>query len=199
MNVYEAVTKRRVIRRFKDKPVPYDVLERCVNGARLASSGGNSQICEYIIVDDQQLLPRMLDAVGGWAGQPKPEGGWSPEGRPKAYIVILINVALEAEFGRNRKITCYDVGPAAENMMLVAFEEGVGSCWLGSCVEAELKKILNIPDKYEVASVLALGYPDESPVLDPATDTMKTWVDNEGVRHVPKRELKDIMHRNRLP
>jgi hypothetical protein len=47
--------------------------------------------------------------------------------------------------------------------------------------------------------VLALGFPDVSPVLEVATDSVKRWFDDEGMLHVPKRELKDITHRNRFP
>jgi hypothetical protein len=58
--------------------------------------------------------------------------------------------------------------------------------------------VLNIPDKYEIATLLCLGYPDESPVLEVAADPVKRWTDGEGVRHIPKRELKDILHKNRF-
>ncbi|NIW96750.1 MAG: hypothetical protein GWN13_00590 [Phycisphaerae bacterium] len=95
--------------------------------------------------------------------------------------------------------TYYDVGLAAENMMLVALEEGIGSCPVTSFIPNMLKQVLNIPDKYEIAMVLALGFPDESPVLEVATDSIKRWFDDEGALHVPKRELKDITHRNRFP
>lgn len=53
MNVCEAATSRRAIRRFKDIVLPYDVLEKCVNAARLAPSARNYQLCEYIIIDDE--------------------------------------------------------------------------------------------------------------------------------------------------
>ena len=198
MDVYEAVTKRRSIREFKDTPVPYDILERCVNGARLAPSAANRQPCEHIIVDDEQLLPQVFDAVGSWFGIPRPKEGWPPGRRPKAYIVTLINSSLEAELGGNRRDTGYDVGMAAENMILVALEQGIGSCAITSFKQGKLRQVLNIPDKYEVAMVLALGFPDESPVLEVATDSIKRWVDSDGVRHIPKRELKDIIHRNRF-
>ncbi|MBU2609043.1 MAG: nitroreductase family protein, partial [Chloroflexi bacterium] len=56
MNVYETVISRRSIRRFKDTPVPRELLERCVNAARLAPSAGNLQPLEYIIIDDEKLL-----------------------------------------------------------------------------------------------------------------------------------------------
>lgn len=94
MDVYEAVTKRRSIREFKDIPVPYDVLEKCVNAARLAPSAMNCQLCEYIIVDDEKLLPQVFDTVVSWFGVPRPKDGWPPRRRPRAYIITLINVPL---------------------------------------------------------------------------------------------------------
>ena len=198
MDVYEAATKRRSIREFKDRPVPYDTLERCVNAARLAPTAVNRQLCEYIIVDDEQLLPQVLNTVGSWFGVPRPKEGWSPERRPKAYIITLINLPLEAELGFGRTNTNYDVGMAAENMMLVALEEGIGSCAITSHKQGKLRQVLNIPDKYEIALVLALGFPDESPVLEVATDSIERWTDSKGVCHIPKRKLEDIIHRNRF-
>ena len=199
MDVYEAATKRRSIREFKDLPVPYDILERCINAARLAPTAMNNQLCEYIAVDDERLLPLVFDTVRSWAGQPRPENGWPPGRRPKAYIIILINTALEAELGGSKRDIYYDVGLAAENIMLVALEQGIGSCPIASFEPNKLRQVSNIPDSYEIALVLALGFPDESPVLEVVTDSIKRWVDSEGVRHIPKRELKDIIHRNRFP
>ena len=60
MNVYEAVTRRRSIRRFTDKAVPRAILEKCVDAARLTPSAMNLQPCEYIIVDDKELLPKVF-------------------------------------------------------------------------------------------------------------------------------------------
>ncbi len=199
MDVYQAAISRRSIREFKDIPVPYDVLEKCVNAARLAPTAANRQHCEHIIVDDEPLLPRIFDAVGSWFGVPRPKDGWPPGRRPKAYIITLINSPLEAELGGNRLDTSYDIGMAAENMMLVALEQGIGSCAITSFKQDKLRQILNIPDKYDIAMVLALGFPDESPVLEIAINSIKRWVDSEGVRHIPKRKLADITHRNKSP
>jgi len=199
MDIYEATIKRRSIRECKDTPVPYDVLEKCVNAARLAPAAGNRQLCEHVIVDEEPLLPKIFDTVGRWAGKARPEDGWPLGRRPKAYVITLINSTLETELGASRKATIYDVGMAVENIILVAFEHGIGSCAVLSFKENELKQLLNIPDKYDIAMLLALGYPDESPVLEVATDSIKLWVDNQGTRHVPKRKLEDILHRNKFP
>ena len=198
MDVYEATTSRRAIRRFQDRPVLYDALEKCVNAARLAPSARNRQLCEYIIIDDEQLLPRVFDSItlGGW--QDTPKGSPSLRNTPKAYIIILINSALEAELGGTRRTTTYDVGLAAENIILVALEQGIGTCPMLSFNESELKQILNIPDDYEIALVVVLGYPDESPVPEVSNGPIEYWIDSQGTRHVPKRKLEDITYRNKF-
>jgi nitroreductase len=195
MEVYEAITRRRAIRRFQDKPVPYDVLEKCVNAGRLAPSSRNRQVLEYIIIDDKELLPRVFDNVRVWGEDTKE----SPELSkiPKAYIIILVNSALEAEFHAPRRST-YDVGFAAENILLLALEQGLGACPALLFNEKKLKQIFNVPAGYNIGVVVAMGYPDESPVTEVSTGSIQTWVDDQGVRHVPKRKLEDITHRNKF-
>ena len=198
MDVYEAIINRRAIRRFKDTTVPYGILEKCVNAARLAPSARNRQLCEYIIVDDEQLLPEVFGSITAWAGETRTKGS-PPIGRtPKAYIITLINARLESELGASRITVNYDVGLANENMILVSLEQGMGTCPILSFEENELRRVLNVPDHYEIALVLALGYPDESPVAEISTGSINYWTDDQGVRHVPKRRLEDILHRNKL-
>ncbi len=199
MDVYEAITRRRSIREFKETPVAYRALKKCVDAARLAPTAMNCQLCEYIIVDDEKLLPQVLNAINTLSGVPRPEEGWSPGRRPKAYIIALINAELEVEIGAGRTNTHYDVGLAMENMVLVALEQELGSCVMTGIDRGKLRQVLNIADKYEIAMMLALGYPDESPLVEVATDSIKRWVDKKGVRHIPKRKLQDIMHRNKFP
>ena len=199
MDVYQAVEKRRSIRQFKDMTLSYTMLERCVDAARLAPSAMNCQLCEYVVVDDDKLLPEVLNTVNVWSGVPKPEGGWSPERRPKAYIVSLINTELETELGASRTNSYYDAGLAMENMVLVALEQGLGSCVISGIDRNRLRQVLNIPPKYEITIMLALGFADESPVLEVATGSVERWLDDKGVRHVPKRKLENVIHRNRFP
>jgi nitroreductase len=195
MNVYEAATKRRSIRRFQDKPVPYEVLEKCVDAGRLAPSGRNQQVCEFIIVNDEELLPEMFDNIGGSVKMPPEKGGPLPENTPKAYFVIVINKLVEQDANR-RRITLYDIGMAAENIILTAFEEGLGCCPIMMFKEEGIKNVLGIPEDYDVGLVIVTGYPEETSVAEVATDSTTGWVDENLVRHVPKRKLEDILHHN---
>jgi len=188
MNIYEMILKRRTIRRFQKKKVPYEVLEKCVNAARLAPSAANLQPCEYLIVDEEDLLDEVFGTLQ-WAGYIS-DGSPPPSQGPTAYIIVLINQEVKT------KAFEHDVGMAVENIILTALEEGVGSCCFGAVDREKLRKGFDIPKKYVIDLVIALGYPNESPVEEPFENSVKYWKDKRGLLHVPKRKLKDILHRN---
>jgi nitroreductase len=197
MKVYEAIEKRRSIRRFKNKAVPYEALEKCIDAARLAPSGRNQQCCEYIVINDAKVLPGIFEHIGGSAKLPPDKGGPKPEQAPKAYTIVLINKTIESDINR-RRVTLVDVGLAAENIMLEAVEQGLGCCPILMFNEADLKLLLEIPDSFDIALVIAMGYPDESPVAEEAKDSVNIYVDDKGMRHVPKRKLTDIIHHDKF-
>jgi len=189
MDIYQLVVSRRSIRRFKDIPVPQQILEQCVNAARLTPSALNLQPLEYIIVDDEQLLPQVFSTLS-WAAYIRPAGDPPQDRRPRAYIVMLKNSSVGVSS------SVYDVGAAMENIILVALAEGVGSCPFASVNRDRLRSILNIPGDYEIPLVIALGYPDESPVEEPFLGAVKYWKDEDGVLHVPKKSLESVLHWN---
>ena len=189
MTTYELILKRRTIRRFKQDPIPEATLEKLVNAARLAPSGANLQPLEFIIVDDRSLVDQIFPCLK-WAAYIAPKGD-PPEGkRPIAYIVVLVNTRIKSSGYE------HDSGAAIENLILAALEEGIGSCWLGSIDRKTVKTILRIPDHYLIDSIVALGYPDEEPMMEEAEGDIKYWLDEQGRLHVPKRKLSQIMHRN---
>jgi len=197
VNVYEAILKRRSIRRFKNRAVPYEALEKCIDAARLAPSGRNQQVVEYIVINDAKVLPGIFENIGGSAKLPPGKGGPRPEQTPKAYTIVLINKTKEGDANR-RRVTLIDLGLAVENVILIAFEQGIGCCPILMFNEADLKLLLEIPDSHDIALVIAMGYSDESPVADVAAESTNIWVDDKGIRHVPKRKLEDIIHRNKF-
>ena len=91
--VYRIILKRRTIRQFQQKKIPFAFLKKLVNSARLAPSGANLQPCAYIVVDDSPLLDKVFTTLK-WAGYIAPAGN-PPEGkRPVAYIVVWLTRRL---------------------------------------------------------------------------------------------------------
>lgn len=189
--VYQTVCNRRTIRRFQKKTIPDHLLVQFINAARLAPSAGNIQPCEFIVIDNPKICNTIFPFFR-WAAYIEP-GGNPPKGeRPVAYIIALINVQLKKKGGEE------DVAAAIENIILSAWDEGVGCCWIHSIDRKQVKKQLRIPHHLNIHSVIALGYPNEQPVVDvPQNASIKYWKDDKGVIHVPKRPLEEILHRNK--
>ena len=186
MTVYEAAINRRSIRRFKQEPIPLEILRKLVDAGRLAPSSANRQPIEYIITNEASVVERVFGTLK-WAGYISPAGD-PPQGeRPVAYIVVLAN--KEKSSGSCER----DAAAAIENMLLVALEEGIGSCWLGAININKLTDILALPKHIKIDSVIALGYSNESPQIEIIKDSVKYWKDDEGVLHVPKRGIDEVL------
>ena len=200
MDVYEAAVRRRSIRQFRSDPVPYGILERCVDAARMAPNGHNHQILEFIIVDDQEMIPGVIAC---YMRPPDPssrdtDGRPQPGRYPRAFIAIMINRTLELATGVPREGHMPAVGAAAQNAMLVALENGVSSCPMMGFKSEALKQLLKIPDDYEISMLISLGYAAESALADETAGPIEPWTDARGVHHIPKRRLEDILHRNKF-
>ena len=188
---YDFIVSRRTIRRFKPLPVPRDILEGAVNAGRLAPSASNLQPLEFVAVDDEDLRRKIFPCLR-WAAYIAPAGTPRPGEEPMAYVVTLVNTAVRKEGYE------YDAGAAVENMILAAWAEGVGSCWLISVDKEKVHAIIDAPATHKVDSVLALGYPAEEPLAEDYVDSPKYWRDEAGRHHVPKRPLATVLHLNRF-
>lgn len=184
----ELVRKSRSFRRFEeDVPVDGETLRELVDLARFSPSGANLQPLKFVLSSDPERNARIFPRLA-WAGYLKDWPG-PPEGeRPSAYIVILGDTSISKSFG------C-DHGIAAQSIMLGAAEQGLGGCMIGSVKRKELKEALDIPDRYEILLVLALGKPAEQVKIEAlkAGGDIKYWRDEDGVHHVPKRNLDDLI------
>jgi len=188
-NFLELIKKRRTIRQFRAEEVPENILLELLDLARLAPSAANLQPLEFVLVNDPELRKEIFPCLR-WAAYINPAGDPKPGQEPVAYVIILVNKEIR-EKGYE-----YDVGAAAENIIIGGLTQGVGSCWLISIDREKLKEILDIPEKYSIDSVLALGYPAESPVAEELQDSVKYWKDESGTLHVPKRQLEKVVHLN---
>jgi len=191
LGLYDLIISRRSIRQFKQEPVSRDILQKFINASRLAPSAANRQPLEFVVVDEEKIRKEIFTWLK-WAAYIAPEGNPKPGHEPVAYIVVLVNSEIR------EKGFEWDVGAAIENMILAALEKGIGSCWLLSVDREKLREILNIPENYKIDSVLALGYPDENPVIEDMKDSIKYWKDQAGQLHVPKRKLEDVIHFNKF-
>jgi nitroreductase len=188
MQLRDLVLKNRSYRRFhQDVAIDLEVLRALVDLARLSASTSNLQSLKFILSADPGTNARIFPHTR-WAGFLKDWDGPVEGERPAAYVIILGDTEIRKSFG------C-DHGIAAQSIMLGATERGLGGCMLGALDKRELRAALDIPDRYEILLALALGKPKETVVIEavgPDGD-VKYWRDEEGVHHVPKRPLQELI------
>jgi len=187
MNIKDLIFKTRSYRRFDEShQIESETLETLVDLARLSASRANRQPLKYLIyntpIDCKRVFPSLV-----WAGYltdwPGPEIGE----RPTGYIIILGDKTITEDFG-------VDLGIAAQSIMLGASELGLGGCIIASLMKEKLRSELNIPDKFDVLLVLALGLPVEKIIIDDIRNNdVKFWRDSGENHHVPKRKLDELI------
>ena len=186
--IEDIVRADRSYRRFhEDRPIDQAVLRGLVDLGRLSPCAANLQPLKYIISGDPRTNTCIFPTTA-WAGYLKDWPGPAEGERPSAYIIILGDTEISKGFG------C-DHGIAAQSILLGAAEKGIGGCMIGSIQRDELRGALNIPERYDILLVLALGYPNETVVLEdvgPDGD-IKYYRDARGVHHVPKRALDEVI------
>jgi len=187
MDFEEIIYKRRTIRRFKQDLIAIETLKKLIDYARVAPMARNVQALEFIIVHDTKIREKLFPLVN-WA-RSLPEDQRTPEkGRePTSYVIVLVNTKIKNAY------VDFDVGAAVENILLGAINFGISGCWMGSINREKIRKLLEIPDYYNIKHVISLGYPDEESVMEAYEDSFGYWKDNDGQMHVPKRALDDII------
>jgi len=186
--INELVKENRSYRRFyEDHAVAPETLKELVNLARMSASGANLQPLKYILSCDPRKNAEIFSCLA-WAGYLKDWPGPAEGERPAAYIVVLGDTSISESAG------C-DHGIAAQTILLGAREKGLGGCMLGSIDRNALRDSLNIPSQLKILLVLAIGKPREQVVLETvgSDNSIRYWRDNEGVHHVPKRKLEDLI------
>jgi nitroreductase len=186
--IEELITGNRSFRRFyENEAVSLDTLKWLVNLARLSASAANLQPLKYILANEPGKNAAIFSCLA-WAGYLQDWPGPAAGERPGAYIVILGDHEISQNFG------C-DHGIAAQSILLGAREKGLGGCMIGSIQRDRLRELLEVPPKLEILLVLALGRPREKVVLEEIGpgESIKYWRDEQGVHHVPKRRLEDVI------
>ena len=185
--VKDLVKANRSHRRFQqDKLIAHEVLRELVGLTRLVASAQNLQPLKYILSSTPEKNNLIFPCLA-WAGYLKDWPGPVEGERPVAYIIILGDKEI------TRNYYCDD-GIAAQTMLLAGVELGLRGCIIANIQREKLRAALSIPEKYDILLAIALGYPNETVVIEEVQDgDIKYWRDEKGVHHVPKRSLSEII------
>jgi nitroreductase len=152
MSVWEAVSRKRVVRDFSDRPIAADDLVRILNAGRRAASSKNLQRWQFIVCRDREHL-RELSALGPWADH---------LGRATVAVALVTPDPVAADAPLS---VMFDLGMAAANMMLVAWELGIGSV-PATVYEHDLaRRLLRYPADHHCEYVISFGYPADPAAL----------------------------------
>jgi len=150
MDVFEAIRTRRSIRRYEKKPVEKEKLLKILEAARLAPSAVNFQPWSFIVVTDPKVKENLKAA-------------YNQDWFISAPVIIVACAFPERAWVRRdgEEYWKVDVAIAMQTLILAAWNEGLGTCWIGAFREEETKKALGIPPNVRVIAMTPLGYPAE--------------------------------------
>jgi nitroreductase len=173
MDFSELIQKRRSVRRYAaDRPISKEDLLKCIEAARLAPSGCNSQPWHFIVIDEPGLRKRVAERIfSGLYSMNK----FAMEA-PVLVAVVSEKEKFLASFGgqiRNTSYCLVDLGIACEHFVLQAEELGIGSCWIGWFDEKALKEELKIPKNKKIDIVISLGYAVEDKIVPKVRRTLE--------------------------
>jgi nitroreductase len=186
--VKDLVLKNRSYRRFyQEVSIELETLRELVDLARLSASAMNLQPLKYVLSCEPERNALIFSHLG-WAAYLRDWPGPTESERPSAYIIVLGDTKISRSFG------C-DHGIAAQSILLGATERGLGGCMIATVKRRELSQALGIAPQYEILLVIAIGKPKETVVIEEIGNDgdTKYWRDSQGVHHVPKRALDDII------
>jgi nitroreductase len=155
METWQAINTVRVVRRFADRPLADGHLDRILNAARRTGSSKNEQKWAFISVTNREVL-NQLTGVGRYADH--------LAGAPVAVALVTPDDSGRGS-GRGSRSLLWDVGRAAQNMVLAAWELGIGSV-PATVFDFDLAaQVLGLPEGQRCHYLLSFGYPADPSVL----------------------------------
>ncbi len=172
MELKEAITTRRSVRKYKDEPIAEETIRELLELASWAPSGTNTQPWLYTVIEGKDYLKGLSDRC-------KPYILEAMDALPalEIYRTTLSNPGYNIFHGASTLVLIYgnqnaftypnDCSMAALNLMLAAWDRGIGSCWVGFaralCGTPEFKAELDVPPQYQLVAPVILGYPVGKP------------------------------------
>ena len=164
METWDALTARRNVRDFDERPIAPAELDRILEAGRRSPSSMNQQPWDFIVVTEREDLQRL---AGVWRFGEHIAGA-------AAAIALLSPVSRDPEA---RETYAFDLGQAAMSMMLAAADLGIGSCHSAVGDQALARTMLGFPDERECVIIISLGYPSERPLARVRTPNRRTFDD----------------------
>lgn len=155
MDAYLAVASKRELRSYDARPLDGDAERRILEAGRTAGSSKNRQARRFVVLRSAEVVERAADCV------------YAPENVRGAALVVAVVAGGKGP-------TAFDAGRAAQNMMLAASNDGIGSCPNGIADADALREIVGHEESEQVATVLTFGYPVTP--RDPARLTADEWI-----------------------
>lgn len=146
MSIINVIRERRSVRNFLEKDIPDKLLMEILDAARWAPSSRNSQPWEFIIIRNKKTKKRLAELASY---------GWFIADAP-----VVIAVVTDP---RKSYAHLIDGACAVQNLMLAAWEMGLGTCWIGTMDRKKAKELLGIPEELHLLTVIPLGYPKKIP------------------------------------
>lgn len=188
MTLSELYVGCRTYRRFKQDPIPDEVINAILENVRIASCGMNAQNLRFICAKSPETVAKIQPYLK-WAGALPREIGTPKEGEQPTAVIAVIK-----KKGHSPLVIDIDVGIAVNVIATTAWESGVGSCIIYSVNRNEVAKIIGVEEGDEIALVVALGYPSHKSTIVPLPEdgSIKYYVDENRDYYVPKRALEDV-------
>ena len=151
MDTIKAIRERRSIRKYLDKDVKLEVVSEILDAGGYAPSAGNMQNWRFLVVKDREKREKIADACLGqrWMNQ-----------APVHLIVCNDNKDIKRLYKRKgERYSVQNCAVAMQNILLAAFDKGLGSCLVGAFNGDKIRSLLHIPDDIPIEGVITLGYP----------------------------------------
>lgn len=155
MEAIEGIMTRRSVRKYKDKAVTAEIIDKILAAAMQAPSAMNEQPWEFIVIKDKEILNK-IPSVSLWTGMAK-----------KAALVIIVCINRKKENIVAKGFGALDCSAAAQNILLSAHALGLGGVWCAAYPEEKImsktRELLSIPSHVDPLCIIPIGYPDEKP------------------------------------
>jgi len=154
MQLLELMRSRHSIRGYSDREVEKEKLDYMIEAFRVAPSAKNIQPWHLIVVNNKDIINKLVPACNNQTFISE-----------APIVIAVIGDEMNAYGGMGGYVSSLfvDIGIAFEHLVLAAWEQGLGTCWIGSFKEEEVKRILNVPRDLRVVALTPLGYPDDEP------------------------------------